>query len=108
MTQFSTEALQKFISCNNLNSVKGIILFDANVVFNKDNASHSINSAVQVIKLPHVMAIYIFEFFKEGNDQPDMYSTSDFYFNCSDTNTLEISRENMGNPFFLSIIPLKK
>lgn len=108
MTQFSTEALQKFISCNNINRVDGIILFDASVVFYKNNKSHNIESAVQVVKLPFAMAIYIFEFFKEENDQPDMYSTKDFYFNYSDTNTLEISRENMGNPFFLSIMPLKK
>ncbi len=108
MTKFNTQEIQKFISRNNLNRMKGLIIFDATIVFTKENKSCAIDSQVQVIMLPFVMAIYIYEFFKEGNDQPDMYSTNDFYFNCSDTNTLEISRENMDTPFSLSIIPLKK
>lgn len=104
MTILNKEQLQTFIETNNLKRVNGLIVFDAEVVFYNNNNEHKINSSVQIIILPNAAAVYIFEFFKEEYQQTEMYSTNDYQFNLSNTNVLEIKKDNGSPRLLISVL----
>lgn len=104
MTIPNKEQLQTFITTNNLKRVNGLIVFDAEVIFYNNNKEHKINSSVQIIVLPNATAAYIFEFFKEEYQQTEMYSTNDYQFNLSNTNVLEIKKDNDGSRLLISVL----
>ena len=104
MTIPNKEQLQTFITTNNLKRVNGLIVFDAEVIFYNNNNEHKINSSVQIIILPNAVAVYIFEFFKEEYQQTEMYSTNDYQFNLSNTNVLEIKKDNGSPKLLISLL----
>ncbi len=98
------EQLQTFITTNNLNRVNGLIIFDAEVIFFLNNEEHKINSSVQIIVLSNATAIYIFEFFKEEYQLIEMYSTTDYRFNLTSANVLEIKKDYNGSGLLISVV----
>jgi hypothetical protein len=98
------EQLQTFITTNNLKRVNGLIIFDAEVIFFKNSQRHKINSSIQIIILPNATAVYIFEFFKEEHQQTEMYSTTDFQFNLSNNNVLEIKKDSKDAGLLISVL----
>jgi hypothetical protein len=104
MTMPNKEQLQTFITANNLKRVNGLIIFDAEVIFYKNNEERKINSSLQIIILPNASAVYIFEFFKEEHQQTEMYSTADFQFNLSNNNVLEIKKDSKDAGLLISVL----
>ncbi len=86
----STSALLDFISDYTLGG-EGLIVFESNITFNKNGTLQKIRSQVQIITLPHEMAVYINEFFKEEYNEPEMYSTTTSVFNYTRGGFLEIT-----------------
>jgi hypothetical protein len=104
MTIPNKEQLQTFITANNLTRVNGLIIFDAEIIFYKNDEEHKINSSVQLIILPNATAVYILEFFKEEYQQTEMYSTNDYQFNLKPANILEIKKGNGGSGLLISVL----
>ncbi|WP_462254773.1 hypothetical protein [Ferruginibacter sp.] len=104
MTIPNKEQLQPFITANNLKRVNGLIIFDAEVIFYKNNEEHKINSSIQIIILPSASAVYIFEFFKEEHQQTEMFSTNDYQFNLTAANKLEVKKDNAVSGLLISVL----
>ncbi len=100
------QLLQDFITDYNLKRPDGVTAFDATVSFYKEKILHSISSEVQIINMPAMMVLYIFEFFKEAYELPEMYATENFKFRYSKGGPLQIIAAENSQPFFVSILPL--
>jgi len=101
----SLESLKKFIAENQLKRVDGNILFNGTINFYAGDTLHTVASQVQIILLPNEIAVYILEFLKESYQLTEMYSTSHYYFTCSEPNTLEIKQTANDKKFTVSIAP---
>ena len=99
----SLEQLRQFIAINHIDRIDGILVFKGIVHFTRDSNDHTINSHIQIIILPVNAALYILEFLKEGYNQNEMYSTSDYQFRCMDDKTLQISNDNSSVKITLSL-----
>jgi len=102
MTTSTIQPLLKFISNNKLNKADGI-LFTATVNFYKGEELQQIVSQVQVIMLPHEIALYILEFLKEEVSRNEMYSSSQYHFKLPEATTLEIYKDAADENAILSI-----
>lgn len=102
MTTSTIQPLLKFISNNKLNKTGGI-LFNAGVSFYRDDCLQQIISQVQVIMLPHEIALYILEFLKEEINENEMYSSSCYHFKLPEATTLEIYKNAADENAVLSI-----
>lgn len=102
------EEILHFVSANNLAKPNGILLFDAVVFYYSNYVAQSINTPVQIVNLPNASAIYIFEFFKDEYQHPEMYSTDEYDFQCNASFELEIRKKISKPGFLISIKPFTR
>jgi len=75
-------------------------------MYNNRGSLHTIISEVQIIHVLEIMAVYIFEFFKEDYQCQEMYSTANFTFRYSKGSALEISNTAMRHRLHIAITPM--
>lgn len=105
MKTIYSEEIQQFIAANNLTRQAGILLFDAEITLQHAGSSLAVLSQVQIISLDNVTALYIYEFFKTEYSTPEMYSTDDFIFTCSNK-CLEVKEKTSEALLHISIKPV--
>jgi hypothetical protein len=106
MQQAAKAAFEKFIAVNHIKKVDGIMLFNASIGFYANQALQQIISPVQLVLLPDAMALYLYEFFNEVYQLPEMYSSETAHFLCTGNGTMEIRLQATNGPFLLSVTPL--
>ena len=80
----SKKIVDEFVIFNNLRKEDNSIVFNAHVYFYQGDVLHKLPSQIQIITLPLAMVLYIDEFFHDGYQQPEIYSSEDFYFSHID------------------------
>lgn len=105
MENIYSEEIQQFISANDLTRQAGLLLFDAEIILQHQGNSKHLFSQVQIINLDNVTALYIYEFFKTEYNTPEMYSTEEFLFTCSEKK-LEIRGKAGVADLYISVNPV--
>jgi hypothetical protein len=100
----SKNIVEDFISFHKLRRDDNSIIFNAQVSFYHDQVLHKLPSSIQIITLPKALVLYIDEFFFEGYQQPEVYSTENFYFSSPGPGVLEIRGFESQPDFLISIM----
>ncbi len=98
--------IEDFVNDYSLKRADAVTAFDAIISFYKKDMLHTVPSKVQIITIPKVMAVYIFEFFNDSLGREEMYSTENFYFCRSKGGALEIRADESSIMFLISIMPV--
>lgn len=105
MENIYSEEIQQFITANDLTRQAGLLLFDAEITLQQQGSLKKVFSQVQIINLDNITALYIYEFFKTEYHTPEMYSTEEYFFTCSEKK-LEI-RDKAGQAgLYISVSPV--
>lgn len=102
--QQSTQQLQQFISSNNLVNENGFIVFNAAVTVTKEKSfTYTVQSEIQVIKLPVELVLYIINFTEPGSLENEMYRTAIHIFTYLPGKQLLIEDTAAGTQLLFSI-----
>ena len=96
----SLTALEQFISNFNLRQPNGVVFFNADIHFENNGHSETVQSEIHIITSDNIGALYILNL--PGTDLMDMFSVKKQLFTCT-AECLKIEADN----YIVAITPVK-